>query len=194
MPNSFVHPTAEVEPGAVVGEGTRIWRHVHVMKDAVIGRNCVLGQGCFVASRVRIGDGCHIQNNVSLYAGLELDAEVFVGPSAVFTNVSRPRVRYPRTAEQYEPTRIGQGASIGANATIVCGHRIGEYAFVAAGAVVTRDVPAHALVMGVPARIRGWLCACGATVSNQADPPAEPIRCARCALQAGHSARSNGRS
>jgi UDP-2-acetamido-3-amino-2,3-dideoxy-glucuronate N-acetyltransferase len=176
----FVHPTAEIEPGASVGENCRIWRHVHVMAGAVIGRDCVLSQGCFVAGGVKVGDRCRIQNNVSLYAGVQLDADVFVGPSAVFTNVSRPRVRYPRTPDQFESTRVGAGASIGANATIVCGHHVGEGALVGAGAVVARDVPAFALVTGVPARVKGWVCGCGETIWPHAARPRGPVTCKAC--------------
>ncbi len=175
----FLHPTAEVEPGAVVGDGSRIWRHVHVMAGARIGARCSLGQGCFVASGVVLGDGCKVQNHVSLYAGVELGDDVFVGPNAVFTNVTRPRSAFPKTASQYERTRVGRGATIGANATIVCNRRIGEGAFVAAGAVVTRDVPAYALVQGTPARVAGWVCACGQTMVRGPDAPAQ-AQCGLC--------------
>ena len=153
----FIHPTAEVEQGAIVGEGTRIWRHCHVMAGAVVGERCVLGQGCFVAARVRIGSGCRIQNHVSLYEGLVLGSDVFVGPCAVFTNVSRPRVRFPRNRSQYEQTVVHDGATIGANCTIVCGTTIGEFAFVGAGAVINKDVKPYALMVGVPARQVGWM-------------------------------------
>lgn len=180
-PAVFIHPTAEVEQGAIVGEGTRIWRHCHVMAGAVVGERCVLGQGCFVAARVRIGSGCRIQNHVSLYEGLVLGSDVFVGPCAVFTNVSRPRVRFPRSSSQYEQTVVHDGATIGANSTIVCGHTIGEAAFVAAGAVVTRDVPSRALVAGAPARIIGWVCDCGATIAKGAERPQGPTACPSCA-------------
>jgi UDP-2-acetamido-3-amino-2,3-dideoxy-glucuronate N-acetyltransferase len=177
---TFIHPSAEVEPGAQVGEGTRIWRHVHVMAGATIGEHCVLGQGCFVAARARIGARCHLQNNVSIYEGVVLDRDVFVGPCAVFTNVSRPRVRHPRKSEQFESTFVGAGATIGANATIVCGHTIGECAFVAAGTVVTRDVPPYALVVGVPARIAAWVCDCGETVWKEPRCPEGRVRCRVC--------------
>jgi len=175
----FVHPTAEVEPGAVVGDHSKIWRFAHVMDGARIGARCSLGQGCFVASGASLGDGCKIQNHVSLYSGVCLHDDVFVGPNAVFTNVSRPRCAFPKSASQYEQTVIGRGASIGANATIVCGHRIGEGAFVGAGAVVTRDVPSYAMVLGTPARVVGWVCACGATLSKGCAAP-EVASCSAC--------------
>jgi UDP-2-acetamido-3-amino-2,3-dideoxy-glucuronate N-acetyltransferase len=160
------------------------------MAGARLGRDCVLGQGCFVGSGVRIGDGCRIQNQVSLYDGVELDDDVFVGPSAVFTNVRRPRAAYPRKSS-FESTRVARGATIGANATIVCGVRIGENAFIGAGAVVTGDVPDHALVTGSPARIQGWICACGEAVSRARARPKQKT-CARCGLGPGTS-RPRGR-
>ena len=138
----------------------------------------MLGQGCFVASRVVMGDGCRVQNNVSLYDGLVLGDEVFVGPSAVFTNVRRPRTAYPKKSA-YEVTTVGRGATIGANATIVCGITIGDYAFVGAGAVVTLDVPAHALVLGAPARVRGFICACGETSTRAVKRPVRTV-CSTC--------------
>jgi UDP-2-acetamido-3-amino-2,3-dideoxy-glucuronate N-acetyltransferase len=155
-PRSFVHPTAVVDAGAVIGAETRIWHFCHVMGGAVIGERCSFGQGSFVAGGVRVGNGVKVQNNVSLYDGVTLEDEVFVGPSAVFTNVSNPRASVVRKHE-YRPTRVERGATIGANATIVCGVTLGKWCFVAAGAVVTRDVPAHALVAGVPARRIGWV-------------------------------------
>ena len=154
------HPTAVIDEGAEIGDGTRIWHFCHVMPGARIGRGCSFGQNCYVASGVTIGANVKVQNNVSLYEGVVLEDDVFVGPSAVFTNVHNPRSAFPRK-DEYRSTVVEAGASIGANATVVCGHRIGRGAFVGAGAVVTRDVPAHALVAGVPAVRIGWVCPCG---------------------------------
>lgn len=157
-----VHRTAVIDEGAQIGEGTRIWHFSHVCPKAVIGRNCSIGQNVLVANQVTIGDHCKIQNNVSLYEGVILEDYVFCGPSMVFTNVLTPRCEFPRaSSEHYHRTLIKRGASIGANATIVCGITLHEGAFVAAGAVVTRDVPAYALVAGVPARVIGWMSAYG---------------------------------
>jgi len=157
--NVVIHPTASVDRGAVIGERTRVWHHSHVMAGARIGSDCMLGQNSFVADGVLIGNGVHIQNNVSVYRGVELEDDVFCGPSAVFTNVDSPRSELSRNGV-YERTLVRRGATIGANATVVCGVTIGRYALVAAGAVVTADVADHALVMGVPARFRGWRCRC----------------------------------
>ena len=155
----WAHETAVVDQPATIGDGTCIWHFCHVMSGARLGARCVLGQNVFVASRAVIGNGCKIQNNVSIYDDVELEDDVFVAPSAVFTNVNNPRAFIERKHE-YRATVIGTGASIGANATIVCGHRVGHFAFVAAGAVVTKDVPAYALVMGVPGQVVGWICRC----------------------------------
>lgn len=161
----FAHETAVVDDGARVGAGTRIWHFSHVSSGAVLGERCTLGQNVFVAPRVTVGNGVKIQNNVSLYEGVVLEDYVFCGPSMVFTNVRTPRSAFPRnTSADYAETRVKYGASIGANATIVCGSTVGEWAFVAAGAVVTRDVPPYALMAGVPARRIGWACRCGATL------------------------------
>ena len=166
MKEAYVHPSAIVDDGARLGANTKVWHFSHVSPGAVIGANCSLGQNVFVANRVTVGDGCKIQNNVSLYEGVVLEDFVFCGPSMVFTNVKTPRSAFPRnTAADYHETRVKHGASIGANATIVCGTTLGEWCFVAAGAVVTKDVPAHAMMMGVPARIAGWACQCGATLT-----------------------------
>ncbi len=159
-PRYTVHPSAIVDDPCDIGEGTKIWHFSHVMSDSQIGSHCNLGQNVFVASGVRIGNNVKIQNNVSLYTGVELEDDVFCGPSMVFTNVSTPRSHVNRKSE-YRRTLVKKGASLGANSTIVCGVTIGRYAFVAAGAVVTRDVADHSLVMGVPARHVGWVCQCG---------------------------------
>ena len=153
---AWAHATAVVDAGAHVGAGTKIWHFCHVMKDARVGTGCVLGQNVFVASGAVVGDRCHVQNNVSIYGGVALEDDVFVGPSAVFTNVKTPRAAVSRK-HAFVATRVGRGATIGANATIVCGHTVGEYAFIAAGAVVTEDVPAFGLMAGVPARRIGWM-------------------------------------
>jgi len=151
----FIHPSAEVESPVEIGEGTRIWRFCHVMPYARIGRGCSLGQGCFVGKGVRMGDGVRVQNHVSLFSGVQLEDDVFCGPSVVFTNVKNPRARFPR--DGYTNTLVKRGATIGANATIVCGLTLAEHSFIAAGAVVTHDVPAFALMVGVPAVRTGWM-------------------------------------
>jgi UDP-2-acetamido-3-amino-2,3-dideoxy-glucuronate N-acetyltransferase len=167
MPPTFwAHETAVVDQPVEIGEGTKIWHFSHVMAGARIGARCSLGQNVFVGAKAVVGAGCKVQNNVSLYDAVILEDDVFVGPSAVFTNVINPRAFVVRK-DEYRETRVGRGATIGANATIVCGHSVGAYAFVAAGAVVSRDVPAHALVKGVPARPAGWVCRCGVTLAER---------------------------
>jgi UDP-2-acetamido-3-amino-2,3-dideoxy-glucuronate N-acetyltransferase len=172
-----VHPSSYVDDGARIGAGTRIWHFCHVMPGAVIGAGCNLGMNVFVDNGVRIGDRVKIQNNVSVYSGVELEDDVFLGPAAVFTNVHNPRAHVERKHE-FRPTIVRRGATIGANATVVCGHEVGAYAFIGAGAVVTRDVPAHALMAGVPARQIGWSCACGVRLREDAEP--ETFACEGC--------------
>jgi UDP-2-acetamido-3-amino-2,3-dideoxy-glucuronate N-acetyltransferase len=155
----FAHPTALVESDSI-GDGTRIWAFAHVLAGARIGRGCNVGDHCFVESGVIVGDDCTIKNGIALYDGLVIGSGVFLGPNAVFTNVRNPRVS-EKARQPFLPTRVGDGATIGANATVVCGVTIGEHAFVGAGSVVTRDVRPYALVYGVPAVRRGWMCPCG---------------------------------
>jgi UDP-2-acetamido-3-amino-2,3-dideoxy-glucuronate N-acetyltransferase len=156
----FVHESAYVDEPVKIGAGTKIWHFVHILSGCDIGMNCIFGQNVMAGPNVKIGDRCKIQNNVSIYQGIELEDGVFCGPSAVFTNVNNPRATIERKAE-FAPTLVKRGATIGANATIVCGHTLGEYCFIAAGAVVTSDVPAYALMAGVPARRIGWVSAAG---------------------------------
>jgi UDP-2-acetamido-3-amino-2,3-dideoxy-glucuronate N-acetyltransferase len=162
---AFVHKSSYVDPGAKIATGTRIWHFSHVLADASVGEGCNIGQSVMIGSGVVVGDRCKIQNNVSIYAGVTLEDGVFCGPSCVFTNVVNPRAEIERK-DQLRPTRVGRGATIGANATIVCGHDIGEYSFVAAGSVVTSGVLAHALVVGVPARQVGWVSRAGNTLDE----------------------------
>ena len=156
MAGPQIHPSAIVDEGAHIGDGTRVWHWVHISGGARIGRNCNLGQNVFVANRVVIGDNVRIQNNVSVYDAVTLEDHVFCGPSMVFTNVYNPRSEISRK-EEYRPTLVRRGATLGANCTIVCGITIGQYAFIGAGAVVNRDVPDFALMLGVPARVAGWM-------------------------------------
>jgi UDP-2-acetamido-3-amino-2,3-dideoxy-glucuronate N-acetyltransferase len=179
-----IHPSATVEDGAVVGPGTRVWHACHLRAGSRIGRDCSLGFSVYVDTGVVIGDACKVQNHVSLYRGVVLEDEVFVGPSAAFTNDLTPRAQSPEW--EVSATIVRRGASIGANATIVCGVEIGAWALVAAGAVVTADVPAYALVVGVPARVRGWVCTCGHVLGR--DRAALPARCSRCGRAPGADA------
>ncbi|MCJ8502999.1 acyltransferase [Desulfatitalea alkaliphila] len=172
---TFIHETAIIDQGAIIGAGTRIWHWVHIGTGARIGRNCSLGQNVFVADNVVIGDNVKIQNNVSVYKGVTLEDGVFCGPSMVFTNVYNPRAEL-RKMDQLRPTLVKKGATIGANATIVCGNTVGRYAFIGAGAVVTRNVPDHALVAGIPAKHIGWVCECGERLPDD-------LKCLACDKQ-----------
>ena len=160
MSEYYVHESSFIDDGVAIGEGTRIWHFCHVMKGSRIGRDCNIGQNVVIGPDAVIGNGCKIQNNVSVYKGVTLEDDVFCGPSMVFTNVFNPRANI-RRMDEARPTLLRKGCSIGANATIVCGVTIGRYAFVGAGAVVTRDVPDYALVYGNPAKVHGYVCKCG---------------------------------
>jgi UDP-2-acetamido-3-amino-2,3-dideoxy-glucuronate N-acetyltransferase len=174
-PTAFVHESSYVDDGATVGAKSKVWHFCHVMPGAVIGERCSIGQNVVVMNGVHVGDNCKIQNNVSLYEGVILEQDVFCGPSMVFTNVMNPRSHVSRK-DEYRKTLVRRGASIGANATIVCGTTLGEYCFVAAGAVITRDVPPFAMMAGVPARRIGWMCQCGIRLP---DAPGD-ARCEAC--------------
>lgn len=176
-PSVLVEPTAIVERGAIIGAGTKVWHHAHVRAGAVIGRNCVLGKNVFVDSGAAVGDRVKVQNNVSLYSKVAISDGVFIGPSVVFTNDLYPRAE--SVSWDAVPTRIETGASIGANATIICGLTIAPFAMVAAGSVVTRSVEAHRLVRGNPARTAGWVCICGYPVGGPVET-GDSIRCSRC--------------
>ncbi len=160
MSDFSVHESAYVDDGCTIGAGTKIWHFAHIIKGTVLGKNCVVGQNVMIGPDVRTGDGCKIQNNVSLYKGVELGNDVFCGPSCVFTNVLNPRANVERK-DEFKGTRVGDGATIGANATIVCGNTLGAYCMIGAGAVVTHDVPAYALMVGVPAKRMGWVSKAG---------------------------------
>lgn len=167
MFNYFVHESSYIDDDVKIGEGTKIWHFCHVQKGAVIGKNCSFGQNVNISNNVKIGNGVKVQNNVSIYEGVELEDYVFCGPSMVFTNDLTPRAKYPKGSGKYKKTVVRKGATIGANATIVCGHELGEWCTVAAGAVVTKNVPSHALVSGVPAKQIGWVCECGQVLNEQ---------------------------
>ena len=186
MAEYFAHESCYIDEGCTIGAGTKIWHFSHVMTGARIGRGCNIGQNVVVSPDVTVGDNVKVQNNVSLYTGVILEDDVFCGPSMVFTNVVNPRSHVPRRNE-YQRTLVKRGASLGANSTILCGHTIGCYAFIGAGAVVTRDVPDYALVVGNPGRIAGWMCQCGVKLAGMAKPPSRAT-CAAC----GTSYRSEG--
>jgi UDP-2-acetamido-3-amino-2,3-dideoxy-glucuronate N-acetyltransferase len=175
MSEYFVHESSYVDDNVTIGAGTKIWQFCHIQSGAVIGERCSMGQNVNVSNRVRIGNGCKLQNNVSIYEGVTLGDGVFCGPSCVFTNDLTPRALFPKGHENFVSTPVEDGASIGANATIVCGHRIGRCAMIGAGAVVTTDVPPHALMLGVPAKLRGFVCTCGELLHDQMTCP----KCAR---------------
>lgn len=176
MADYFVHESSYIDDDVTIGKGTKIWHFCHIQSGAVIGEHCSFGQNVNVSNQVKIGNNVKVQNNVSIYEGVELEDAVFCGPSMVFTNDLTPRAEYPKGSAGYKRTLVRKGATIGANATIVCGHTIGRYALIAAGAVVTGDVPDHALMAGVPARPVGWVCECGEVLDKA-------LRCPKC----GHS-------
>jgi UDP-2-acetamido-3-amino-2,3-dideoxy-glucuronate N-acetyltransferase len=176
----FVHESSYIDDDVTIGKGTKIWHFCHIQSGARIGQNCSLGQNVNIANQVVIGDGCRVQNNVSLYEGVTLEDGVFCGPSCVFTNDLAPRALFPSGRENYLKTRVGQGASIGANATIICGHTVGTGALIAAGAVVTHDVADFALVAGVPARRIGWVCLCGQRLDEHGALSNGEARCSHC--------------
>lgn len=168
--NFFIHESSYIDEPCQIGEGTSIWHFCHIMKDCTIGQNCKIGQNVVISPNVKIGNNVKIQNNVSVYSGVELEDDVFCGPSMVFTNVFTPRSAYPRnTMDDFKKTIVRKGATIGANATIVCGNEIGQHAFIGAGAVVTKDIPAYALVYENPARQTGWVCECGKKLKFDGD-------------------------
>ena len=173
----FAHESAYIDDGAVIGKGTKIWHFCHVMSGAQIGENCVLGQNVFVGGKAKIGNNVHIQNNVAVYDLVILEDNVFCGPSMVFTNVINPRSEIRRNIDEYRSTLVKQGATIGANATIVCGHTIGQHAFIGAGSVVTKDIPDYALVYGNAGKIAGWMCRCGEKLDFKGS---DVVKCNKC--------------
>lgn len=173
MSDYFVHETSIIDDNVKIGEGTKIWYFSHIQSGAVIGERCSFGQNVNVSNNVKIGDGCKIQNNVSIYEGVELEDYVFCGPSMVFTNDLTPRAKYPKGSTGYKKTLLKTGATVGANATIVCGHTLGKWSMIASGAVVTKDVLDHALMAGVPAKRIGWVCECGEVLKDG-------LSCSKC--------------
>ena len=187
--NYFVHESSYVDDGCTIGAGTKIWHFSHIMSGAVVGERCNIGQNVVISPDVVLGNNVKVQNNVSIYTGVILEDDVFCGPSMVFTNVVNPRSHVVRKHE-YQRTHVGRGASIGANCTVVCGHDIGRYAFIGAGAVVTKNVPDYALVVGNPGRIVGWVCECGVKLASGATPPASAV-CGSCGAR--YAANAAGR-
>ena len=179
MSEPFIHESAYVDEGARIGAGTKVWHFCHVLPGAVIGERCTLGQNVVVMNDVRIGNNVKIQNNVSVYDAVELEDDVFCGPSMVFTNVINPRSHVPRK-DEYLRTKVRRGATIGANATIVCGVTLGEYSFIGAGSVVTTDVPAYALIVGVPGKQVGWMCRCGVRLDKDGHLDSQDVTCTSC--------------
>lgn len=179
MTEYYVHPSSYIDDGVEIGAGTKIWHFCHIMPGAVIGQDCIIGQNVFVAGAVRIGSNVKIQNNVSVYAGVVVEDDVFLGPSMVFTNVVNPRSHINRRNE-YQITVVKRGATIGANATIICGVTLGKYAFIGAGTVVTKDVPPYALLYGAPAKIQGWMCQCGIKLRFEKAGDVKTVVCENC--------------
>lgn len=175
MSEKFIHPSAVVDEGAVIGEGTRVWHWCHIMKGVEIGSNCNIGENAFIETGVKLGNGVKVKNNVALYTGIVCEDDVFLGPNCVFTNVSNPRSFIERKSE-FKKTIVKKGATIGANATIVCGHDVEEYAFVGAGSVVTKTVPAYTMVIGNPAKFYAYVCRCGVKLNEKLECPACKIK------------------
>lgn len=173
MSEYFVHESSYVDDGVKIGEGTKIWHFCHIQTGAEIGEKCSFGQNVNVSNNVKIGNGCKLQNNVSVYEGVELEDHVFCGPSMVFTNDLTPRAKYPKGSAGYKKTLLKTGATVGANATIVCGNTLGRWSMIASGAVVTKDVLDHALMAGVPAKQIGWVCECGEVLKDD-------LECSKC--------------
>jgi len=186
--NYFVHESSYVDEPCEIGEGTKIWHFSHVMADSKIGCGCNIGQNVVISPKVVIGDNVKIQNNVSVYTGVVLEDDVFCGPSMVFTNVTNPRSHVSRK-DEFRQTLVKRGASIGANATVVCGHTIGRFAFIGAGAVVTRDIPDYAMVVGNPGRVVGWMCRCGVKLDFRKSGTSERAICSGCG--AGYAKQSD---
>lgn len=175
MTDKYIHPSAVVDDGAIIGEGTRIWHWCHIMSGVEIGCNCNIGENAFIETGVKLGNGVKVKNNVALYTGIECEDDVFLGPNCVFTNVSNPRSFIERKTE-FKKTIIRKGATIGANATIVCGHNVEEYAFVGAGSIVTKTVPAYSMVIGNPAKFYAYVCKCGVKLNKE-------LQCPACSLK-----------